>query len=491
MTRKTTQIIVLGAVLLALGALATWDEWQTEKDEKAKETKGLLVTDVKPDDVVAINYFSRGDSETGGDKSTPAANEPAKSESKAVSLTMVRKDGRWIISSPVTGEADPQTVSDLLKNILEYKSENAVAEGKDKWSTFGIEPPRRKIELETSTGRKLTFLVGNNTPVGFNAYVATNNSEKVFSGSQYIATATSKSLFEFRDKRVLSSLATPEVSSIFISKAKDSLKLEKINNAWEMTSPSKSKADTVAVNNLLDDLSSLRALEIIDQPDAALRSLTGKSPPIGEIQIQIPGSKLSLRLFEKKDEIFASVSGQSVVFKVNQDAKNKILKNASDLRDKKIFYFQSSDIANVTVDGQSFKKVANDWYSEADAAKFSPDGKFNGKAEEKPSAASHVRGLVVDLEYARAEDVMENSTKLKLSAAPKHQVTLTSSSGSQKININAWLGTGTDAEMIWLKISDSDKVYKVKKSVLASVTPQASKPAVGDEMTMPPSDVSN
>jgi hypothetical protein len=126
-----------------------------------------------------------------------------------------------------------------------------------------------------------------------------------------------------------------------------------------------------------------------------------------------------------------------------------------------------------------------------DAGKFSSDGKFTGKAGEQPSPASHIRGLVVDLEYARAEDIVEDQKKLKLPKAPKHQVVLAPNSGVAPIAVDAWLGTGSDSEAIWLKMSDSSRVYKVKKSVLAGLTPQAAKPPVGDEITNPTPDVSN
>lgn len=491
MIHKGKQILILGAGLVVLGALATWDEWQTEKDEKLKETKGLLVTDIKPEDVTTINYYARGDSEAGGDKAPQDPKEKQKTEAKVVSVSLVKKDGRWSITSPVTATADNQAVSDILKNILEYKSENEVANGKDQWPTFGIEPPRRKIDLETANGKKLTFLVGNNTPVGFNAYVATSNSDKVYSGSQYITTATFKSLFELRDKKVLASFSAPEATSVVLQTGKETTRLDKVNNAWELVSPNKAKADTVAVNNLLDDLSALKALEIIDQPDANLKNLIGGSKNLGHVILQMPSSKINMKVVEGKTETYAVLEGQATVYKVNQDIKTKILKTAKDLRDKKIFSFQSTEIASVTVDGQSFKKVANDWYSDTDAGKFSSDGKFAGKAGEQPSPASHIRGLVVDLEYARAEDIVEDSNKLKLPKAPKHQVVLTPASGTAKIAVDAWLGTGSDSEAMWLKISDSARVYKVKKSVLAGLTPQAAKTPVGDEITNPAPDVSN
>src|SRR5690348_5100689 len=86
----------LGIALTALGGLATWDEWKTKQEDKEKETKGLLTT-VKQDQVTAITLHSKGDSDTGGDKTAAAKTDP----SKAVDLTVKLVDGKWRITSPL------------------------------------------------------------------------------------------------------------------------------------------------------------------------------------------------------------------------------------------------------------------------------------------------------------------------------------------------------------------------------------------------------
>jgi hypothetical protein len=485
MIHKGKQIIILFVGLAALGALATWDEWQTKKDEKIKETTGLVVADVKAEDVVAIRFLSFGDRDSGGDKATKN-DEKQKDREKPIDITLAFKDGQWTITSPIATAADTQVISDLIKNILEYKSEKEVAEEANKWADFGLKNPRRTIEFETSSGKKVTFMVGDNAPVGFSAYVATSASSKVFSGSQYIATATLKSLFDLRNKRVLNGLSTPEITSLLIISGTDATTLEKVDNSWQITAPTTAKADTLLVNNLMDDIWGLKASEIIDEPAATLRGLFANNRGLARMTIQSSASKTTLRLAEQKTDLYAMVDGQPAIYKLNTEVKGKIIKTGKDLRDKRIFSFQSVEITAVTVDGQNFKLVAGDWYAESDAAKLSPDGKFSGKPEDKPAAASHIRGLIVDLEYARAEDVKENPSALKLPKAPKHQIILTRASGSEKITIDAWLGTGADSEMVWLRTPETTKMYKAKKSVLAGISPQTSKPPVGDEFTLPP-----
>ena len=98
----------LGVILLGLSGLATWDEWQSKKDEKDKETSNLLTT-IKPDQVKAFVFHTSGDADSGGDK-TPAV---SKETPKAVDVEAKLVDGKWQITSPVNEPADQQVIQDL------------------------------------------------------------------------------------------------------------------------------------------------------------------------------------------------------------------------------------------------------------------------------------------------------------------------------------------------------------------------------------------
>jgi hypothetical protein len=74
--QKWKQIAGLTAVLVGLGALATWDEWKTKTEEKEKETKGILLS-IKPDSITGVRLKSSGD-DSGGEKTPGAAHDPSK-----------------------------------------------------------------------------------------------------------------------------------------------------------------------------------------------------------------------------------------------------------------------------------------------------------------------------------------------------------------------------------------------------------------------------
>lgn len=480
MMRNWKQLTGLGIFLLALGGLATWDEWKTKKDEQDKETKGLITT-IKPESVVGIVYHSTGDSDTDDKTSTPKTDP-----SKSVDATLKLVNGRWEITSPVQAAADQQAVTDLLKNITDYKTESEVTTGKDKWATFGLTNPRRSIELETNDGKKTVFFVGVNSPVGFGVYAATSASDTVYSGSQYIATSTGKNLFDLRDKKIFT-LTSPQVTALILKSGPESITLAKEDGKWLITAPVKANADTVAVSNLLDDITGLKAAEFIESPDKTIAKALSSSSSFAEVTLTADKANVSLKVADVASALYAQLAGSQTVYKLHDDAKTKLKKSAKDLRDKKVFTFQSASIAKVNIDGENFTKVASDWYSESDATKFGADGKYAGTAGGQPKPQSHIRGLIVDLEYARAEDVYEPGSKemKNLPKAPKHKIILfPAEKPAAAISTEFWLAQD-NPEMVFLRHSGAPQyLYKAKRSIIASITPSNVTPA-GNEMAAP------
>jgi hypothetical protein len=481
--QKWKQIAGLATLLIGLGALATWDEWKTKNEEKEKETKGILLP-IKPESIVGLRIRATTE-EDGGAKTAGSAISSA----GATDVTLKNTDGTWAISVPVTTTADQQVVTDLIKNLTDYKTESEVSTSKDQWPQFGLDKPRRDIEIETKDGKKLSFYVGLNTPVGFSAYVATSDSPKAFAGSQYIVTSTGKSLFDLRDKKILSGSASTVTGLTVTAKnnqGTETLALSQADGKWLIQRPVSAPGDSVSVKNYLDDLFGLKATEFIDSPNQALLAAMSDKNLLAKIDLtQSPGSH-QLTFYQTKDGIYARAVNTLTIFKLADDARGKIVKTAKDLRDKKIFSFGSADVSKVTIDGEAFAKVATDWYRAEDAGKFAADGKFTGKAEEKPSGASHVRGLVVDLEYARAEDVYDAASDVakNLPKAPKHRVVLGLTPKEPDITIDVWTAQD-NPEMIYIRRTGASQIFKSKRSTIASLTPSKIAPA-GDEATMNP-----
>lgn len=476
MIKNWKTALALVVVLAALGGLATWDEWKTKQEEKGKETENKLLT-FKTDDITGLTLHYRPDADIGGEKNAKTAPTEA---TKVTDLTVKLSDGKWMLTAPVSEVADQQTVQDVIKNILDYKHEKEVTSGKDQWNQYGLNDPRRKLTLETKDGKTAVFFVGNNAPVGYSVYIATSDSDKVYVGSQYVATSTAKTLFDFREKKVVN-INTSELASVELLHSKDKpLTLTRNEGKWSITTPESAEADTTQVNNFLDDVSGLRASEFIDAPTKEQTAAFAKGKLFAEI-IFTPskGNKQDLKVAYIKDTLYAAIDPAKQLIKLGEDAKGKLYKTVNDLRNKKIFDFQSAQIDSVDIDSREFVRIKDEWYAKVDAAKFDKDGKFSGKENEKPASKPNIRGLLVDLEYAKAESVMAPGELKKLPPVPKNRIKLNFAAAASKtpLTIDIWQA-GENPDQIYVKSSGNpNKVFKAKASVIASISDAPKLPA--------------
>jgi hypothetical protein len=454
----------LAAVLLSLGLLAQWDEWQTKKDEEKKSAETQLVK-MDPSAVTAIEYFNAGDEAAG---------------EKTVEVVLSKVDGTWRISKPVQTIADQQAIENLLTTLKDYKFDKIVGDTKAEWKNFGLDSPRRRISLSTAEGSK-TIFVGSNATIGYHVYSATSDSDRVVIGSQYLAVSLSKTLHELRDK----SLVKVDDKSIktfeWATKGSERITMNlNDKNSFEIVSDGQTlAADSVEIRNTIDELNRMQVAEFIDLPDQKLVSAFDDGQRFLEVTFKMAdGSATSLRFSEFEGKLVAS-RGEGAVFRLSPEAKSKLTKSLKDFRNRKIFNFESDDLASVELDGKTWAAVAGDWYSSEDAAKFSTDGKFPGKESDKPQPASEIRALLVDLEFARAEEIMpvkDPRFQTTLQGAPKHKLKLTYKAELARapILIDVWNQNSGD----WvLKNSEApDNVYGIKPTLFDALNPSRPNP---------------
>jgi hypothetical protein len=463
----------LFALLLALGGLATWDEWKTKKEETEKTESNKLTT-TKLEDVEALAYDMAA-SEEGGPEAKPA-----------VSMKLAKQEGKWQIVSPINWAAEQQAVDDLVKAVLDYKYESKVSTVKADWPKYGLDKPRRRLALTLKGGKEEIFFIGNNAPVGYSTYIASSKGDDVYAGSQYIGASTGKTMQDLREKKVLS-LASSDVASVKIEKDKAPLvELVKKDGKFSITQPEQAAADALTVTNLIDDVTGVKATEFVDQPSKLDEAAFTRSKAAAIITlIDSKGTAHPITFANLKNGFYAAVDPSKAIFKLSDDTKGKVLKTFADLKDKKLFKFQSAQIFEVNIDGKIYKKVKDEWHTADDASKFDKEGKFSGKANEKPTSKNNIRSLLVDLEFAKAEETLASTseTAKKLPANPKHKIVLLGDHGS-KVDIDVWLA-GDNPEKVYVKTTGRDEVFKTARTVISSLSEQTAIMPGGSELEAP------
>ncbi len=185
-----------------------------------------------------------------------------------VRLTLSKKTGTWAMTAPKVGQAEKSAVDDLLNALKDLKASSWVDDPKDK-KAYGLDKPRAEIVL-TIKGKPTAerFLVGGDTKSGLLTYVHQAACPsiavvKIADAKKLLAPALS-----YRDRSVLR-FAKARADQIELTRKGKPIVLAKQKGAWKMTKPVSADADADAVNDLLGDLSSLKARQIAGEGDLA------------------------------------------------------------------------------------------------------------------------------------------------------------------------------------------------------------------------------
>lgn len=458
------------ATLFVLGGVATWDEWQTKKEDTEKKTANKLIT-IDVDAATEMEFDSRGVDTAGSD--TPAA--PPVPGHQPFGLKLAKKDGQWWVTSPINALADQEMVKSLLKAFSEYKYDKVVAETRDREKEFGLDPALRTVKL-VAGGDAVTIYIGDKAPVDYNVYVRTDKNNQILIGSQYLLVATGKTFFEFRDKAMVS-IDEKTIKSLHLASAglDGTFEVVRQGEAFAITKPQAVDTDSGQVKTFVTDLGRLRANEFVDTPDKELLKAFASKPFVSVSWENADGTKHQLTVVDLRGKLYGRVGDKGQIFGIAEDSRKKLVKTTADFRNRKIFTFSGEKVVSMEIDGEKFKKVKGDFHPEAMAEKAA-----NLKVGDVITPKYYVRSLLVDLEFAQAEEFygLNDKDVTKATAnAPKHRMVIGFDDAAQSpITVDVWpygdKPTGkTEPEKYYLKHTNGKYIYRVGKTILANIKP--------------------
>ncbi len=445
-------IIVLFVILLVLGGVATWDEWMTEKEKKADENKNKLVA-VDLENAIAIEW-----------------QDPKKTD--FVGFKLEKKDGKWMIVSPISAPADENAVRNVINTLKDYKYEKSVAESSDKHKEFGlVKGEARVIQLTLKDGekdKKVSIYIGMKAPVGYSVYSRTTESDTVYIGSQYLETGTAKILKDFRQKKFINIDLASLTSVMPMSVDGESIKIEKLENAYKITTPITDSADKLDVESYVRGLNEARAQEFADAPlDPAMKEAILSKEGQFKVSWTFNDETSKTLLVNKfKEDYWAMFEGEELAYKVSAEFTKKIAKKLIDFRNRRVFDFDSADVKEITIDEQTFVNVHNDWYEKTQAEKLDEKGQPIS-SDNPPDKASFVRSLLVDLEFSKTDRFIEagdDTFKSLLEGDESHRLRIVFKEKKEPIEIKVWK-LEKEAKYL-LKKSGGDKIYRVSDTLI-------------------------
>lgn len=465
-------IAILGAILLALGGIATWDEWQSKKDNEAEKTKNRL-TLLSPDDIVEIVYQSKATPKL---NSAPpdTADEGSDAFRENVQVKALRKDGVWHLIAPINHLADATTIESLLKTLTDYTYTQEITAGEAKWAEYGLNDPHRTLTLHPAPGKgqALTLFIGSKAPVGYNVYFRTSTSDKVFMGSQHLLMSTAKSLFDFQDKKVLM-VDEPTLTALkYETTTQPEIEIVKSGPGYVLKQPENAEADSAEVRDFIGELNSLKAISITETPSAQLLAAFAK-PDISISWQNSAGVPKKMLITSANGKLFASSDPTIRVLGLGDESRQKLKKDLLSFKNRRILSTDLLDVKSVDVDGLTYQNIEGSWYTPANAEKLTALGAKTDQAKERPTEEAHIRAFMVDLEFAKTDRFLPSKSpeaQKSLEGAPLHRITLSYQDTGKK-NLTIELFAADEGDKFFVRRSDKENIYRVSRSAFHSMEP--------------------
>ncbi|MDE3269774.1 MAG: DUF4340 domain-containing protein [Pseudomonadota bacterium] len=489
---KTPLILLL--VLLAVGGVAMWDDWRTEKQAEEEKTSKSL-TSLKAEEITKIVYRDVGiSSEQQAGEQSPSATKGTDDntgEAKTTELTLAKIDGRWRVTAPLAARADTAEVEDFIRTVLDYRYDRVISDPSSQdnldLAEYGLDQPRRTIILAgdatDGAATSLTLRLGDKSPVGYSAYFSTDDGDdgKVYIGSQYILTSTAKSLFSFRAKELVA-LDRENIKSISFwhQDKKHSYVVERKDSEFQLQQPAAFTTSQSKVREFIDEFNRVRVEKFFDNPAAALvdKFSSAKALVMTAVFELSTGETKSLSFVRDRGNLLVAFDASKVVFKIPALFEETVNNLSANFRDHRVFAFKSADIEQVEVDGEIYRHVEGKWYRNANVNDDSVKLKLRN-----PEASAHTNIQVLLDEWETAEALgfaAKAEANAITSKGAAHKVVLTvrtqasdaegeqpaTTTSSKQLVVMIWQH---DDEKFYLKHDDSEELFIIAKSMLDSI----------------------
>ncbi|MFH0793338.1 MAG: DUF4340 domain-containing protein, partial [bacterium] len=210
---------------------------------------------------------------------------------------------------------------------------------------------------EGPEGKKgLTLLVGETNSATNRAFAQLEGDKQVFTIFDYVKSNLDKKLFDLRSKTLLE--ASPDqVTTVTVSSAKGNWEAQKVaEGKWALLTEGKNEADGTAIENLLRDVNTARAVDFVDTDTANLAAF-GLDAPAATLRVEKGGEVKDRPAIEGfiligaekpgSSQRYAKSSEQNSIALVDKGLLDKIARPTGDFRDKSLFTLTMADVARV------------------------------------------------------------------------------------------------------------------------------------------------
>ena len=298
------------------------------------------------------------------------------------SFTCQREGSTWSIVEPQKLGVDQSAVDGFLSSLTNANVDEVVEQHPANLKDYGLDVPTTTINVTTSAKpAQFTVKLGDETPTSSGLYAQMDSNPRVVTLADYLKSSLEKSMFDLRDKRVVT-LDPDHLEKIEVEskdKSKSWTLAKNPDGVWDLMLPPAVRADRFAVDDLVGQFRSanMQAIVAEDKKDA---SKYGFSSPELRIKLTAPGGTQTVTLGKKDGDNYDAINSSiDQVFTVQSSFDTAFKKDPADLRAKDLFSFVSSDAKHLEVTTPKghwvFEQQSNKWKETSPSSKDEPSDK--------------------------------------------------------------------------------------------------------------------
>jgi len=353
-------VVILGALW---GAITYFNRRQSREAAKVEPSKEEKIFTLDSKHITSITFH-------------PQSGE---------AVSCQHEGGAWVIAEPRKLSADQGTLSTVLNNLTTATVDEVVDPHPTDLKQFGLDPPAFSLDISTDTKPpKFTLLLGDETPTSGGLYAQVEGNPRVFTLASYLKSNLEKTFFALRDRRALT-IEVDQLRKLQVESKGKKYTLEKNpEGVWDLVLPPSVRADTFAVDGLLNQLRGL-SMQSVAAEEKKGEATYGMSSPELRIELTGTGGTQTLTLGKKDkegDRYFAENSALAPVFTLNSSFLTDFEKDPADFRSKDLFSFSSFDVKHVEIDSAKGHSVFeqqkdNQWKQTEGGSKTIPSSKMD------------------------------------------------------------------------------------------------------------------
>ncbi len=257
-------------------------------------------------------------------------------------IELHRQKGKWRLTAPVQGQADPAVVDNLISDLESWPKMAVIPppkSGTEKTTLaeYGLAHPKLRLRLLMPEGPpEIGF--GKDAALEGQVYVRMGQAREVLIAAQNVRNDLAKKPDDFRDRK-LTSLTTAEVTRAVVKSPAGELELARRNEHWEIVKPLQARGDDQKIGDLLAQVTNARILEFVGKEGSDLHGC-GLAEPRGSITLYGPddpkGETLQIGAVRKKpkDQVYVRFLPRDGVYALPEKIGEILAVRPNDLRDR-------------------------------------------------------------------------------------------------------------------------------------------------------------